>query len=81
MKKYYQPSRPTDWLEVADDFDWQQELDAEKEDKKKIARKQKEKLQPMEEDEEEYEVEKILDCRKRKKNNQEYLVRWKGYSR
>ena len=78
LKKYITPKRPTEWMEIKDDFDWAKELrqmQKEKEERKL----EREQIHDDTRVEMEYTIKEVLDIRKRG-DKIEYLIRWRGYS-
>ena len=67
LKKYYQPSRPIEWINIENEFNWQKELETEREERMK----EQEERQKAKEDQE-FEVTKIIDSRKKKGQSIEY---------
>jgi hypothetical protein len=78
LKKLIQPNRPTDWIDIDDDFDWDKEAELIKKEKDNL-KSRKEEVMDDSKPEIEYKVKEVLDIRKRN-GKKEYKIRWKGYS-
>jgi hypothetical protein len=84
IRKYYQPTKPNDWIDLEDDeFNWQLEEQADVHDQQQFklasTNNKKNKLDTQEDDTE-YKVKEVLDMKK-EGGKYKYKVSWKGYSK